>query len=122
LNKITQNSKAPNQVIAELVIPPEVGGFWMRELGLYDDSGTLIAVANMAESYKPLLAEGSGRSMVCRMFIIISDMNAVNLSVDSSVIAATQEYVNEAISGLHRAIIDDVVLQHKVVHDIDYAG
>ncbi|EMA9108191.1 phage tail protein, partial [Escherichia coli] len=122
LNKITQNSKAPNQVIAELVIPPEVGGFWMRELGLYDDSGTLIAVANMAESYKPLLAEGSGRSMVCRMFIIISDMNAVNLSVDSSVIAATQEYVNEAISGLHRAIIDDVVLQHKVVHDIDYTG
>ncbi|HHL6250107.1 TPA: phage tail protein, partial [Escherichia coli] len=122
LNKITQNSKAPNQVIAELVIPPEVGGFWMRELGLYDDSGTLIAVANMAESYKPLLAEGSGRSMVCRMFIIISDMNAVNLSVDSSVIAATQEYVNEAISGLHRAIIDAVVLQHKVVHDIDYTG
>lgn len=49
-------------------------------------------------------------------------MNAVNLSVDSSVIAATQEYVNEAISGLHRAIIDDVVLQHKVVHDIDYTG
>ncbi len=122
LNKITQNSKAPNQVIAELVIPPEVGGFWMRELGLYDDSGTLIAVANMAESYKPLLAEGSGRSMVCRMFIIISDMNAVNLSVDSSVIAATQEYVNEAISGLHRAIIDDVVLQHKVVDYIDYVG
>jgi phage-related tail fiber protein len=48
--------------VAELLIPPETGGFWMREMGLYDDTGTLIAVGNMAESYKPALAEGSGRA------------------------------------------------------------
>ncbi|MED0554978.1 phage tail protein, partial [Escherichia coli] len=98
LNKITQNSKAPNQVIAELVIPPEVGGFWMRELGLYDSSGTLIAVASMAESYKPLLTEGSGRAMTCRMIIIISDVNAVSLSVDSTTIMATQDYVDDKLA------------------------
>ncbi|WP_252499257.1 phage tail protein, partial [Escherichia coli] len=98
LNKITQNSKAPNQVIAELVIPPEVGGFWMRELGLYDSTGTLIAVASMAESYKPLLTEGSGRAMTCRMIIIISDVNAVSLSVDSTTIMATQDYVDDKLA------------------------
>ncbi|MEE7420086.1 phage tail protein [Escherichia marmotae] len=98
LNKITQNSKAPNQVIAELVIPPEVGGFWMRELGLYDSTGTLIAVASMAESYKPLLTEGSGRAMTCRMIIIISDINAVSLSVDSTTIMATQDYVDDKLA------------------------
>lgn len=98
LNKITQNSKAPNQVIAELVIPPEVGGFWMRELGLYDNAGTLIAVASMAESYKPLLTEGSGRAMTCRMIIIISDINAVSLSVDSTTIMATQDYVDDKLA------------------------
>ena len=64
-NKVVQDSKKPNQIIAELVIPPDAGGFWMREIGLFDDSGTLIAVANMAESYKPLLSEGSGRHGYC---------------------------------------------------------
>ncbi|HFO3367307.1 TPA: phage tail protein, partial [Escherichia coli] len=98
LNKITQNSKAPNQVIAELVIPPEVGGFWMRELGLYDSTGSLIAVASMAESYKPLLTEGSGRAMTCRMIIIISDVNAISLSVDSTTIMATQDYVDDKLA------------------------
>ena len=62
LNKISQDKKNKNYVVAELVIPPETGGFWMRETGLYDDTGTLIAVGNMAESYKPELAEGSGRA------------------------------------------------------------
>lgn len=60
LNKVSVDNKNKNYIVAELVVPPEVGGFWMRELGLYDDAGTLIAVANMAESYKPELAEGSG--------------------------------------------------------------
>lgn len=85
-------------MIAELVIPPEVGGFWMRELGLYDNSGTLIAVASMAESYKPLLTEGSGRAMTCRMIIIISDVNSVSLSVDSTTIMATQDYVDDKLA------------------------
>jgi phage-related tail fiber protein len=63
LNKISQDNKNKNYVIAELLIP-ETGGFWMREMGLYDDTGTLIAVGNMAESYKPL-AEGSGARRPC---------------------------------------------------------
>ncbi|HFN3881225.1 TPA: phage tail protein, partial [Escherichia coli] len=122
LNKVSVDNKNKNYIVAELVVPPEVGGFWMRELGLYDDAGTLIAVANMAESYKPELAEGSGRAQTCRMVIIVSNVASVELSIDASTVMATQDYVDKAISSLHRTVIDDVVLQHKVVHDIDYAG
>lgn len=98
LNKISQDSRNNNYIVAELVIPPEVGGFWMRELGLYDDEGTLIAVANMAESYKPELAEGSGRAQTCRMVIIVSSIASVELSIDSTMVMATQDYVDDKLA------------------------
>ncbi|HDX5162247.1 TPA: phage tail protein, partial [Escherichia coli] len=98
LNKISQDKRNSNYIIAELVIPPEVGGFWMRELGLYDDAGTLIAVANMAESYKPALAEGSGRSQTYRMVIIVSSVASVELTIDTTTVMATQDYVDDKIA------------------------
>ncbi|WP_240115756.1 phage tail protein, partial [Escherichia coli] len=98
LNKISQDKRNSNYIIAELVIPPEVGGFWMRELGLYDDAGTLIAVANMAESYKSALAEGSGRSQTCRMVIIVSSVASVALTIDTTTVMATQDYVDDKIA------------------------
>ncbi|ECY4704908.1 phage tail protein, partial [Salmonella enterica subsp. enterica serovar Gaminara] len=98
LNKISQDNRYSNYIVAELVIPPEVGGFWMRELGLYDDEGTLIAVANMAESYKPELAEGSGRAQTCRMVIIVSSVESVELSIDSTMVMATQDYVDDRLA------------------------
>ncbi|WP_338913144.1 tail fiber protein [Escherichia coli] len=98
LNKISQDKRNSNYIIAELVIPPEVGGFWMRELGLYDDAGTLIAVANMAESYKPALAEGSGRSQTCRMVIIVSSVASVELTIDTTTVMATQDYVDDKMA------------------------
>ncbi|HBN5386616.1 TPA: phage tail protein [Citrobacter freundii] len=98
LNKISQDNKNKNYIVAELVIPPDVGGFWMRELGLYDDAGTLIAVANMAESYKPKLAEGSGRAQTCRMVIIVSSIDSVELSIDATTVMATQDYVDDKLA------------------------
>lgn len=97
LNKVIVDPKKKNYLVAELVIPPEVGGFWMRELGLYDDTGALIAVSNMAESYKPLLSEGSGRAQTLRMVVIVSDMDTVSLLIDSSTVLATQEYVDDKL-------------------------
>lgn len=97
LNKVKVDPKHKNYLVAELVIPPEIGGFWMRELGLYDEVGDLIAVSNMAESYKPLLSEGSGRAQTLRMVVIVSDMDTVNLLIDSSTVLATQEYVDEKL-------------------------
>ena len=98
LNKVSVDNKNKNYIVAELVVPPEVGGFWMRELGLYDDAGTLIAVSNMAESYKPELAEGSGRAQTCRMVIIISNVASVELTIDASTVMATQDYVDDKIA------------------------
>ena len=94
LNKISQDKKNKNYVVAELLIPPEAGGFWMREMGLYDDAGTLIAVGNMAESYKPTLVEGSGRAQTLRMVIMVSDIASVELTIDTSTVMATQDYVD----------------------------
>ncbi|EMV8927246.1 TPA: phage tail protein [Escherichia coli] len=98
LNKVSVDNKNKNYIVAELVVPPEVGGFWMRELGLYDDAGTLIAVSNMAESYKPELAEGSGRAQTCRMVIIVSNVASVELSIDASTVMAAQDYVDDKIA------------------------
>ncbi|HDJ9402148.1 TPA: phage tail protein [Escherichia coli] len=98
LNKVSVDNKNKNYIVAELVVPPEVGGFWMRELGLYDDAGTLIAVSNMAESYKPELAEGSGRAQTCRMVIIVSNVASVELTIDASTVMATQDYVDDKIA------------------------
>ncbi|MDU3402761.1 MAG: tail fiber protein, partial [Enterobacter hormaechei] len=98
LNKISQDNKHKNYVVAELLIPPETGGFWMRELGLYDDTGTLIAVGNMAESYKPALAEGSGRAQTVRMVIMVSDIESVELTIDTSTVMATQDYVDDKLA------------------------
>ncbi|EKK5423179.1 phage tail protein [Enterobacter hormaechei] len=98
LNKISQDRKNKNYVVAELLIPPETGGFWMRELGLYDDTGTLIAVGNMAESYKPALAEGSGRAQTVRMVIMVSDIESVELTIDTSTVMATQDYVDDRLA------------------------
>ena len=97
LNKVIVDPKKKNYLVAELVIPPEIGGFWMREIGLYDDTGALIAVSNMAESYKPLLSEGSGRAQTLHMVVIVSDMDTVNLLIDSSTVLATQEYVDDKL-------------------------
>ncbi|WP_338627776.1 tail fiber protein [Enterobacter sp. JJBC] len=98
LNKISQDKRNKNYIVAELLIPPETGGFWMRELGLYDDTGTLIAVGNMAESYKPALAEGSGRAQTVRMVIMVSDIESVELTIDTSTVMATQDYVDDKLA------------------------
>ncbi|MGR5945778.1 phage tail-collar fiber domain-containing protein [Enterobacter sp. C4G1] len=98
LNKVSQDNKHKNYVVAELVIPPEAGGFWLREMGLYDDTGTLIAVGNMAESYKPELAEGSGRAQTLRMVIMVSDIESVELAIDTTLVMATQDYVDDRLA------------------------
>lgn len=103
LNKISVDARHDNYVVAELVIPPEVGGFWLREMGLYDADGTLVAVASMAESYKPELAEGSGRAQTLRMVIIVSAIESVDLTVDATMVMATQEYVEDKLAEHERS-------------------
>ncbi|WP_236942683.1 phage tail protein [Ewingella americana] len=98
LNSIKVDNKNANWIIAEAIIPASVGGFWMREMGLFSDQGELIAVSNMADSYKPTLEEGSGRTQTLRMVITVTDTEAVSLTIDDTLIIATEEYVNNLLA------------------------
>ncbi|MDF3867224.1 phage tail protein [Pseudomonas denitrificans (nom. rej.)] len=97
LNRLSVDPANSAQIIAEQVIPEDVGGWWIREMGLYDEAGALIAYANCAPSYKPQLAEGSGRTQTVRIVLIVSNAASVELKIDPSVVLATREYVDSAI-------------------------
>lgn len=85
-----------NIIIAEMIIPPEVGGFTIREAALFDDAGVCMAVANVPETYKPALAEGSGRFTILRIWLAVSSTEAVELVVDPGIVLATVEDVINA--------------------------
>jgi len=97
LNSLTVDAANGSQIIAEQVIPETEGGFWIREMGLFDGDGTLIAVCNTADTYKPQLQEGSGRTQRLRMILIVSSTAAITLKVDPSVVLATRQYVDENV-------------------------
>ncbi|WP_272524194.1 phage tail protein [Providencia sp. PROV230] len=97
INTLFIDSVNTNQVIAEQVIPENEGGWWIREIGLFDKSGLLVAVANCPETYKPLLAEGSGRTQTIRMILIVSHTEAVTLKVDPAIVLATRGYVDDSV-------------------------
>lgn len=97
LNLLTVDPTNISQIIAEQIIPENEGGFWIREIGLYDDDGILIAVANCPETYKPQLQEGSGRTQTIRMILIVSSTSSITLKIDPSVVLATRQYVDDRI-------------------------
>jgi phage-related tail fiber protein len=104
LNSLDVDPGNSSRIIAEQIIPADVGGWWVRELGLYDEAGALVAYANCAPSYKPQLAEGSGRTQTVRMVLIVSNTSSVQLTVDPSVVLATRDYVDSAIvSAMNRS-------------------
>lgn len=97
LNQVKIDPKNTNVIIAEQVIPENVGGWWIREIGLYDADGDLVAVANCAPSFKPELAQGSGKTQVVRINFIVSSAANVTLKIDPSVVLATRQYVDDRI-------------------------
>ncbi|NJI18889.1 DNA inversion product [Aeromonas veronii] len=105
INTLFADPLAASQLVAEQIIPEDVGGWWIRCVGLYDDSNTLIAIANVPDTYKPLLASGAGRTQIIRMVLIVSDTSAVELKIDPAVVLATRKYV------------DDVMKAHKESRD-----
>ncbi|PHM65675.1 phage tail fiber protein [Xenorhabdus stockiae] len=98
INVLSVDPKNTHQIIAEQVIPESEGGWWIREIGLFDKDGVLIAVGNCAETYKPQLQEGSGRTQTIRMVLIVSHTNAVTLKIDPSVVLATREYADTVVA------------------------
>lgn len=95
LNLLSTDPANPGQIIAEQIIPENEGGFWIREIGLYDDAGILIAVANCPETYKPQLQEGSGRTQTIRMILAVTNTTAITLKIDPAVVLATRKYADD---------------------------
>ncbi|UOV19104.1 phage tail protein [Pantoea agglomerans] len=111
INTLSIDPANASQVIAEQVIPENEGGFWIREMGLFDADGTLIAVCNTPETYKPALQEGSGRTQTVRMILIVNSTDAITLKIDPSVVLATRKYVDDAVIEV-KAYADSVMKTH----------
>ncbi len=116
INTLKADPLNPGQVIAEQIIPEDVGGWWIRELGLYDDAGDLVAIGNCPETYKPQLAEGSGRVQVVRMVLIMSSAATVQLKIDPAVVLATRKYADDQDT-LARKYADDQDAAHVAAPD-----
>ncbi|HCO8814114.1 TPA: phage tail protein [Escherichia coli] len=116
LNLLSVDSNNQSQIIAEQIIPENEGGFWIREIGLYDDEGVLIAVANCPETYKPQLQEGSGRTQTIRMILVVTNTEAITLKIDPSVVLATRKYVDDEVLEL-RLYVDDQMSKHIAAQD-----
>lgn len=112
LNMLTIDPVNTNQIIAEQVIPEDVGGWWIREIGLFDKDGDMIAIANCAETYKPQLQEGSGRVQVIRVILIVSSTEAVTLKIDPAVVLATRQYVDSKVIEV-RSYVDEQLRGHE---------
>lgn len=112
LNLLTVDPANTSQIIAEQIIPENEGGFWIREIGLYDDDGVLIAVANCPETYKPQLQEGSGRTQTIRMILIVSSTSAITLKIDPSVVLATRQYVDDRVIEV-KNYVDSKIATHE---------
>ncbi|EAA2745205.1 phage tail protein [Escherichia coli] len=97
VNRVFLDATHQNRIIAELVVPPETGGFWIREIGVFDEHGDLIAVGNTAESYKPTVAEGSGRAQTFRTILTVSSTATMALTVDNTMVMATVDYVDDKL-------------------------
>jgi phage-related tail fiber protein len=106
LNRLVRDEKNPSIVIAEVYLPEEVGGWWLRELGLYDEEGDLVAVANVPPSYKPVLAEGSGRGQFFRMMLIHKAASNIVLKIDPAIVVATREYVDDEVRSLQLILME----------------
>ncbi|EFN8263349.1 phage tail protein [Escherichia coli] len=116
LNQLNVDPANTSQIIAEQIIPENEGGFWIREIGLYDDEGILIAVANCPETYKPQLQEGSGRTQTIRMILIVSSTSAITLKIDPSVVLATRQYVDDKVIEV-KAYADSLLAAHLAAAD-----
>ncbi|EMB2349901.1 phage tail protein [Serratia ureilytica] len=98
LNSLQIDTGNSNQVIAEQVIPEDVGGWWIRELGLYDKNGVLVAIANTPDTYKPQLTEGAGRTQVVRMVLLVKgDANAA-IVADKTALLVSRDTLSAAIA------------------------
>lgn len=101
LHNVAIDPDNPTWVRCEMVIPPQVGGWYVREVGLYDADGDLIAIGSYPPTYKPVLDEGSTVELAIRMIVEITNADTVQLIVDTTTVMASQAWVLTIINNIH---------------------
>lgn len=107
MNSITVDSENANQIICEMIVPAATGGWFIREVGIFATDGTLLAVGNFPETYKPTLVEGSGRDLIIRIILLVNNAGIVNLVINPDTVIASQSYVAEQIASLKLYSVGD---------------
>lgn len=98
INSIIQDENNPSYLIIEGVIPVSVGGFYINEVGIFDESGNLFAIGNLPKTYKPLLSEGSAKDLTLKITIEVANASEITLKVDNSVVLATRSWAENLIN------------------------
>ena len=87
-----------NWINIEVLIPPDVGDFFIREYCVFDASGNMLAIAKCAETYKPLPSDGSTKEINMKMVLAISNTSSITLKIDPTIIFAKKKDVDEVSS------------------------
>lgn len=95
INNVKIDEENPNWIVIETVIPGSVGGFMIREVGIFDSKEQLIAVSKYPETYKPTADSGSVKDLVIKIILVVSNTSSVNLKVDPTVILATLKDIQD---------------------------
>ncbi len=98
INDIRTGTDNPNWLVIEGVVPEASGGWYVREVGIFDADGDLFAIGKYPVTYKPALAEGSGKDLLIRMVLEISNAADVTLKIDPAIVLATRDYVDEEVA------------------------
>lgn len=115
ISAISVDPRNDKQIIFELTIPENVGGFWIREMGIFDNQNRLVAYANCPDSFKPELTSGSGKVQVVRMILLVSSSDAITLKVDDSVIFATRgQLTPKTITATSQNAVDESGHSHEI--------
>jgi hypothetical protein len=119
-NYINVDPTDATRVICELIVPAEEGGFTIREIGIFDDEDDLIAIAQFPAVYKPLPSEGATLDLVARLFLVVSNTEAITLNIDTAVVVATRQWVNDQLDLLIPGGTTDQILAKVSNADGDY--
>ncbi|MGN2371838.1 phage tail protein, partial [Clostridium cagae] len=95
INHVTVDEKNPNWIHIEVMIPSTVGGFTIREYGAFDDENNLIGICKCAETYKPVIADGSTKELLLDLILCVVNTDTVELKVDPTIIFAKKGEVEQ---------------------------
>jgi len=98
VNRVYQDPNISNKFSAELIVPASVGGFTLREVGVFDSNGNLFVVGNLPDTYKPSTTDGAFSDTVIRVDFMVSNASVVQIIADPNVVVVTQKWISNNVT------------------------